>query len=129
MTSLPLNGFSVIDLHCPSGRRADRRCASSPIGAPDVIKIEMPASTPTPTGSRRTAPISRTCTVTSAHSASTLDPEGKKIFFQLAERPMSSSRTFARRSSIASASIRGGEAGQPAHRLWQHFGLRPGRPL
>ena len=85
MPSLPLNGFTVLDLTAHrAGPTAVRQLADW--GA-DVIKIEMPGEHTDATGSRRDGPDFQN--LHRNKRSLTLDlktPEGKKIFFQLAEK-------------------------------------------
>jgi crotonobetainyl-CoA:carnitine CoA-transferase CaiB-like acyl-CoA transferase len=85
MTALPLNGFTVIDLTAHrAGPTAVRQLADW--GA-DVIKIEAPGEHTDATGSRRDGPDFQN--LHRNKRSITLDlksPEGKKIFFQLAEK-------------------------------------------
>ncbi len=85
MTALPLNGFKVIDLTAHrAGPTAVRQLADW--GA-DVIKIEAPGEHTDATGSRRDGPDFQN--LHRNKRSLTLDlktPEGKKIFFQLAEK-------------------------------------------
>jgi crotonobetainyl-CoA:carnitine CoA-transferase CaiB-like acyl-CoA transferase len=85
MPSLPLNGFTVIDLTAHrAGPTAVRQLADW--GA-DVIKIEQPGEHTDATGSRRDGPDFQN--LHRNKRSLTLDlksPEGKKIFFQLAEK-------------------------------------------
>jgi formyl-CoA transferase len=85
MTALPLNGFTVIDLTAHrAGPTAVRQLADW--GA-DVVKIEMPGEHTDATGSRRDGPDFQN--LHRNKRSITLDlktPEGKKIFFQLAEK-------------------------------------------
>jgi crotonobetainyl-CoA:carnitine CoA-transferase CaiB-like acyl-CoA transferase len=83
--SLPLNGFTVIDLTAHrAGPTAVRQLADW--GA-DVIKIEAPGEHTDATGSRRDGPDFQN--LHRNKRSITLDlktPAGKKIFFQLAEK-------------------------------------------
>src|SRR5229473_2656715 len=83
--SLPLNGFTVIDLTAHrAGPTAVRQLADW--GA-DVIKVEMPGEHTDATGSRRDGPDFQN--LHRNKRSLTLDlktPEGMKIFFQLAEK-------------------------------------------
>src|SRR5690242_19585266 len=83
--SLPLNGFTVIDLTAHrAGPTAVRQLADW--GA-DVIKIEAPGEHTDATGSRRDGPDFQN--LHRNKRSLTLDlksPEGKKIFFQLVEK-------------------------------------------
>jgi formyl-CoA transferase len=85
MTTLPLNGYRVIDLTAHrAGPTAVRQLADW--GA-DVIKIEAPGEHTDATGSRRDGPDFQN--LHRNKRSVTLDlktAEGKKIFFQLAER-------------------------------------------
>src|SRR5688572_28428843 len=85
MTALPLNGFTVIDLTAHrAGPTAVRQLADW--GA-DVIKIEAPGEHTDATGSRRDGPDFQN--LHRNKRSLTLDlktPEGKKVFFQLAEK-------------------------------------------
>jgi crotonobetainyl-CoA:carnitine CoA-transferase CaiB-like acyl-CoA transferase len=85
MTALPLNGFTVIDLTAHrAGPTAVRQLADW--GA-DVIKIEAPGEHTDATGSRRDGPDFQN--LHRNKRSVTLDlksAEGKKIFFQLAEK-------------------------------------------
>ena len=85
MTNLPLNGYRVIDLTAHrAGPTAVRQLADW--GA-DVIKIEAPGEHTDATGSRRDGPDFQN--LHRNKRSLTLDlksPEGKKIFFQLAEK-------------------------------------------
>jgi formyl-CoA transferase len=85
MTALPLNGFTVIDLTAHrAGPTAVRQLADW--GA-DVIKIEAPGEHTDATGSRRDGPDFQN--LHRNKRSLTLDlktPEGRKIFFQLAEK-------------------------------------------
>src|SRR6266571_1768418 len=83
--SLPLNGFTVIDLTAHrAGPTAVRQLADW--GA-DVIKIEMPGEHTDATGSRRDGPDFQNLHRNKRSLSLDLKtPEGKKIFFQLAEK-------------------------------------------
>ncbi|MBV9824314.1 MAG: CoA transferase, partial [Alphaproteobacteria bacterium] len=85
MTSLPLNGFTVIDLTAHrAGPTAVRQLADW--GA-DVIKIEQPSAGADATGARRDGPDFQN--LHRNKRSLTLDlksPEGKKIFFELAKK-------------------------------------------
>ncbi len=85
MPSMPLAGFKVIDLTAHrAGPTAVRQLADW--GA-DVVKIEMPGEHTDATGSRRDGPDFQN--LHRNKRSLTLDlktPEGKKIFFQLAEK-------------------------------------------
>jgi formyl-CoA transferase len=85
MTNLPLDGYRVIDLTAHrAGPTAVRQLADW--GA-DVIKIEAPGEHTDATGSRRDGPDFQN--LHRNKRSLTLDlksPEGKKIFFQLAEK-------------------------------------------
>jgi len=85
MSSMPLTGFKVIDLTAHrAGPTAVRQLADW--GA-DVIKIEAPGEQTDATGSRRDGPDFQN--LHRNKRSLTLDlktPEGKKIFFQLAEK-------------------------------------------
>jgi crotonobetainyl-CoA:carnitine CoA-transferase CaiB-like acyl-CoA transferase len=85
MSALPLNGFRVIDLTAHrAGPTAVRQLADW--GA-DVIKIEAPGEHTDATGSRRDGPDFQN--LHRNKRSLTLDlktPEGKKVFFQLAEK-------------------------------------------
>src|SRR5713101_4828524 len=83
--SLPLNGFTVIDLTAHrAGPTAVRQLADW--GA-DVIKVEMPDEHTDATGSRRDGPDFQNLHRNKRSLSLDLKtPEGKKIFFQLAER-------------------------------------------
>jgi crotonobetainyl-CoA:carnitine CoA-transferase CaiB-like acyl-CoA transferase len=85
MTALPLNGFKVIDLTAHrAGPTAVRQLADW--GA-DVIKIEMPGEHTDATGSRRDGPDFQNLHRNKRSLSLDLKtPEGKKIFFQLAEK-------------------------------------------
>jgi crotonobetainyl-CoA:carnitine CoA-transferase CaiB-like acyl-CoA transferase len=85
MPSLPLNGFLVIDLTAHrAGPTAVRQLADW--GA-DVIKIEMPGEHTDATGSRRDGPDFQNLHRNKRSLSLDLKtPEGKKIFFQLAEK-------------------------------------------
>jgi crotonobetainyl-CoA:carnitine CoA-transferase CaiB-like acyl-CoA transferase len=83
--SLPLDGFTVIDLTAHrAGPTAVRQLADW--GA-DVIKIEMPGEHTDATGSRRDGPDFQNLHRNKRSLSLDLKtPEGKKIFFQLAEK-------------------------------------------
>jgi crotonobetainyl-CoA:carnitine CoA-transferase CaiB-like acyl-CoA transferase len=83
--SLPLTGFTVIDLTAHrAGPTAVRQLADW--GA-DVIKIEMPGEHTDATGSRRDGPDFQNLHRNKRSLSLDLKtPEGKKIFFQLAEK-------------------------------------------
>src|SRR5438477_427603 len=83
--ALPLNGFTVIDLTAHrAGPTAVRQLADW--GA-DVIKIEMPGEHTDATGSRRDGPDFQNLHRNKRSLSLDLKtPEGKKIFFQLAEK-------------------------------------------
>ncbi len=85
MTALPLNGFTVIDLTAHrAGPTAVRQLADW--GA-DVVKIEMPGEHTDATGSRRDGPDFQNLHRNKRSLSLDLKtPEGKKIFFQLAEK-------------------------------------------
>jgi crotonobetainyl-CoA:carnitine CoA-transferase CaiB-like acyl-CoA transferase len=85
MPSLPLDGFTVIDLTAHrAGPTAVRQLADW--GA-DVIKIEMPGEHTDATGSRRDGPDFQNLHRNKRSLSLDLKtPEGKKIFFQLAEK-------------------------------------------
>jgi crotonobetainyl-CoA:carnitine CoA-transferase CaiB-like acyl-CoA transferase len=85
MTALPLNGFTVIDLTAHrAGPTAVRQLADW--GA-NVIKIEMPGEHTDATGSRRDGPDFQNLHRNKRSLSLDLKtPEGKKIFFQLAEK-------------------------------------------
>ena len=85
MPSLPLSGFRVIDLTAHrAGPTAVRQLADW--GA-DVIKIEMPGEHTDATGSRRDGPDFQNLHRNKRSLSLDLKtPEGKKIFFQLAEK-------------------------------------------
>ena len=85
MTALPLNGFKVIDLTAHrAGPTAVRQLADW--GA-DVIKIEAPGEHTDATGSRRDGPDFQNLHRNKRSLSLDLKtPEGKKIFFQLAEK-------------------------------------------
>src|SRR2546430_12655782 len=85
MTALPLNGFKVIDLTAHrAGPTAVRKLADW--GA-DVVKIEMPGEHTDATGSRRDGPDFQNLHRNKRSLSLDLKtPEGKKIFFQLAEK-------------------------------------------
>src|SRR5437867_6161085 len=85
MTTLPLNGFRVIDLTAHrAGPTAVRQLADW--GA-DVVKIEMPGEHTDATGSRRDGPDFQNLHRNKRSLSLDLKtPEGKKIFFQLAEK-------------------------------------------
>src|SRR5260370_4127782 len=83
--SLPLNGFTVIEL---TGHRAGRTAVRqlADWGA-DVVKIEMPGEHTDATGSRRDGPDFQNLHRNKRSLSLDLKtPEGKKIFFQLAEK-------------------------------------------
>jgi crotonobetainyl-CoA:carnitine CoA-transferase CaiB-like acyl-CoA transferase len=85
MPSLPLNGFTVVDLTAHrAGPTAVRQLADW--GA-DVVKVEAPGEHTDATGSRRDGPDFQN--LHRNKRSLTLDlksPEGKKIFFQLAAK-------------------------------------------
>src|SRR6267143_916366 len=83
--SMPLTGFTVIDLTAHrAGPTALRQLADW--GA-DVIKIEMPGEHTDATGSRRDGPDFQNLHRNKRSLSLDLKtPEGKKIFFQLAEK-------------------------------------------
>src|SRR5260370_831790 len=83
--SLPLNGFTVIDLTAHrAGPTAVRQLADW--GA-EVIRMEMPAENTDATGSRRDGPDFQNLHRNKRSLSLDLKtPEGKKIFFQLAEK-------------------------------------------
>src|SRR5947208_5317467 len=83
--ALPLNGLTVIDLTAHrAGPTAVRQLADW--GA-DVIKIEMPGEHTDATGSRRDGPDFQNLHRNKRSLSLDLKtPEGKKIFFQLAEK-------------------------------------------
>src|SRR5438477_428235 len=83
--SMPLNGFTVIDLTAHrAGPTAVRQLADW--GA-DVIKIEMPGEHTDATGSRRDGPDFQNLHRNKRSLSLDLKtPEGKKIFFQLAAK-------------------------------------------
>ncbi|HEX3954203.1 MAG TPA: CoA transferase [Stellaceae bacterium] len=83
--ALPLNGFKVIDLTAHrAGPTAVRQLADW--GA-DVIKIEQPGEATDATGSRRDGPDFQNLHRNKRSLTLNLKtPEGKKIFFQLAEK-------------------------------------------
>jgi len=85
MTALPLNGFTVIDLTAHrAGPTAVRQLADW--GA-DVIKIEMPGEHTDATGSRRDGPDFQNLHRNKRSLSLDLKTaQGKKIFFQLAEK-------------------------------------------
>ena len=100
----------------------------------DVIKVELPRRRRRAPGdsTRATAPISRTCTATSAASRSNL---------KNARRASRSSSGWSKRADVLVENYRPDvkhrlgidyetlQADQSAPRLRQHLGLRPGRPL
>ncbi|HVC56598.1 MAG TPA: CoA transferase [Stellaceae bacterium] len=85
MPSLPLTGFTVIDLTAHrAGPTAVRQLADW--GA-DVIKVEMPGEHTDATGSRRDGPDFQNLHRNKRSLSLDLKtPEGKKIFFQLAAK-------------------------------------------
>src|ERR1700694_6319361 len=85
MTAPPLNGFKVIDLTAHrAGPTAVRQLADWDA---DVIKIEMPGQHTAAPASRRDGPDFQNLHRNKRSLSLDLKtPEGKKIFFQLAEK-------------------------------------------
>ena len=127
---LPLNGFKVIDLTAHrAGPTAVRQLADW--GA-DVIKIEPPAGA---RDRRDRQPPQRPGLPEPAPQQAQPDAQP-----EVAGRPRDLLRAgedgrrrgrelHVRRQAPARRRLRGGEEGQPAHRLRQHLRLRPGRSL
>ena len=129
MTSLPLNGFTVLDLTAHrAGPTAVRQLADW--GA-NVIKIEAPGPQIDATGSRRDGPDFQN--LHRNKRSITIDlktKEGHDAVHDDGEKGRCRRRELqVHRKAPPRHRLRGGEAGQPAHRLRQHLGLRPGRAL
>ena len=126
---LPLNGFLVLDLTAHrAGPTAVRQLADW--GA-DVIKIEPPGEQVDATGSRRDGPDFQNLHRNKRSMTLNLKTQGRAgdLFQARPARRRHRRELQIRRKAPARHRLRGGEKDQPAHCIWQHLRLRPGRTL